>query len=333
MNFRFNNNYTICGITRIIYSIFVEDFLSTPTTFSKNIYEIGVEYKESSQSSWTKCIVKTSTDPFVDLNSISGDKTTHYVHSEYDSYYSYNFPSTDNFLYPIYVIIHNLTPNTQYNVRAYYIDDNGQQSYNEQTVTTKPRLQNRTVEWGGIVIDDSVYSYYGLDKTSSDGIAKAAEITQHVQDDATMAFDIINSMVNIDPQYNQNQQITFKILDSGNTYAGAMSPGGYLMELDIRYVNVADTLSIMVHELSHAYMRHEDLDEIYNISDLSTMSQLEVAPYDNIIKFMEFCTHQPLALWRWMGHHNYPVISSARYSYFYNYFVAAAWEVIYPQTE
>ena len=143
------------------------------------------------------------------------------------------------------------------------------------------------------------------------------------------ALEIVNSMTNSNTYYNRNTSININVV-AGVSYGGAMGPGSDTMELSINSIYNVD---VFVHELSHAFMQANGLPEIYSIDQLSNLSQEEQEIYDNVIKFMEFCTHSPLALWRWMGLHNYPVISSRSYNYFYNHFVVAAWEVMYPQTQ
>lgn len=78
------------------------------------------------------------------------------------------------------------------------------------------------------------------------------------------------------------------------------------MSFNIRNID-SDPRSITVHEAAHNWLRDNrtDIDE-------------------DIVKFMEFATSVENASWKKVSGHNYPIISSARYSYMDDCLVAAA---------
>lgn len=78
------------------------------------------------------------------------------------------------------------------------------------------------------------------------------------------------------------------------------------MSFNAYYFEGDNTRSVAVHEMAHNF-----LDENF-------------ANEEEITKFMEFATGVEEATWKWCGKHNYPIISSARYSYIDDCLVAAA---------
>jgi len=76
--------------------------------------------------------------------------------------------------------------------------------------------------------------------------------------------------------------------------------------------NPGRDVPIIIHELAHGYFDRTG-PYLYESEDDPVNS--------SIIKYMEFCTHVPKALYNWMGLHVYPPISSANFGDVENMFI------------
>lgn len=293
-DFKYKNNYAYPGINIIIYNIWLDDFFSTPNSNSSiNIYEIGFEYKESGSSTWTSvCLAKSdsSFQNYIELCNQINSIWNQYKESELIEDYSYiaeanstsaNFSS--NIIYPIKVVIRKLNQNTEYQIRAYYVGES-RVTYNLSTIKTHNRLGER----------------FTPEFTSNSGVSLENNNDPENPDDIKYYEIRLNNVITmlndtIDFYYTQlpTSIIGLYLTDYLN---GAKASSGYPIQM-VKDYNNDEARTVIIHELGHNIM--EINDSLYK---------------EDIIKFMEFATHYPNASWIWMAKHNYPIISSARYT-------------------
>lgn len=318
-NFTFTNNYAIVGITKILYNIWLEPLCTGKGTYWYDVNdasEIGFQYKKVSDSNWTSVMIAQ------DQSGFSSSYDIHYSVSEPQDESNYHASSMApssaltewKILYPINIVIKNLLPNTQYNVRSYYKDLNGNtHTYNQQQVTTRKKVQNSETNLN-LTYSKALLQWLGLNEDDY------MESSYYIQDQNKfqIGIDIINSMVNFSKLTYGNYDIGVQIIPNKNDGTGGEA--GKPMDLQWTMRSEEKTaVSTLIHETSHIVFNCEDLE-------ISRGSGLEYL--DSITKFMEFATHVPQAIWKWQGgNHNYPGMNVSIKSYFDNHLVVYAWTI------
>ena len=348
------DNYAITGITKLIYGIRTDAFMTLENDspiFSQNVYEIGVEYKQSDQSSWIKCIVAQSENlqtplrwDTVTYTSDNGPYTVPGVFQAQDKgdYGVVAYSSGIEYHPPILVLIKNLQPDTLYDVRAYYVGDSGTiHNFNQTTIATNPNL-NRPLTLGTITIGDDVYQYKNLDKNSEEGVQFTNQLTSSINSRFDQTFEVVNSMVNRDVVYNNNPIINVEI-NNGNFYGASYSNN------TIKSWRFTPTLTTIIHELSHGFLPKMYDDIIYDTQSVPAANTAQGQYRNRMKKYLSFCTgnyNNPECIWR--NDHNFPIISDnpsgvavANYQqydvdyllYVYAHLTVAAWEIARPQIQ
>lgn len=291
--FMFNNNFAWPGATCIMYKISLDNLMeeNADKTWdfrsNVNVYEIGVQYRKTSESSWHDVSIIKSQNR-IGKFSIPGFSVVgnHYVSFKMQD--SYN-----GYIYPMYILLRNLDANTEYIVRSYYTTSDGgsKVTYNGQTITTKQQTQ---------------FTCTSVSFASSLSQDKIDECNQCLQEALQVVNEVSPSSVRQDLR-----NFTCEFNDRG------VHEGGY-QHITI-YANDVG-VGVILHELSHCFMQKIDYD-IYDSSNVQNRRFIE-----KIIEFMEFTTHVPKAMWKWNGDHNYPCICS-KLADIDGYFVVAAWDI------
>lgn len=317
----FPDNHAIAGPTALAYNIEVTDFYEQDTSkphvrteFANKITDIGFEWKKTSDSSWTKISLKNNAHTY--FYSCDGDVFTANSYVWYGRSISYNYVQKMEktisgkkyyfqqyivnktgyerhpmYPFPIRVIITELTPNTSYDIRSYYVHNtNGTIYYNVQTINTLPNERTLT------------YSNITLTNNATTALQNGSLLQTTVDNFTNLMTDItVEAQKYFKWFYNYNDvTITLKI-DYSKTGEGAVSSGNTI-RFNLYYktfsTNENITRSTLVHETGHC-LTHDKSDGTKKPS---------------IIKFMEFMTNSPYANWKWTGGHVYPIISSQYFS-------------------
>ena len=312
----FENNYYFAGTTAIIYNVYLDrsdygTFQYENSTIivqsGTNVSDIGVMYKKASEDNWEYISL-------IDQNLLENNTFTwnsiispvyvnlYKANNNFEGLYSLNWlcQKYSTYLMPLRVVIKNLTPNTEYNIKSYYIKNQVEYYYNECSVTTQS-------------LGTTQFNCYEVTGSSD-------ERNIELKNTLNLSCEIFNSICTINDSVRTLGTGSFKatLMDSLNG-AGANSNMEFIYGYDV---------SVCVHEMAHNIMKQIPYESEYrngidvNAEEISRQNSL-------ITKFMEFATNTPKATWRWLGYHNYPIISSYRYGLVDNYLVAAACQVSY----
>ena len=295
------NNYFYAGTTAIIYNLEV-DYPSLGFYYtswggirlagSSTLTEVGVEYKKNSDTNWIRLTIIDSTV----LTTVKNGRSLEYAMSgQIYTDYLYNAPKSkekSQIMIPVRIVIRNLVDNTLYNVRSYYIDNGTTSYFNSCSPQTLP-IQDITYVFTSVTGDgDSTEKNKLLDKINS-------------------ACTIYNSMTSFKTSTASADSLRSSYGGSFTAKIDHSLAEGANSNMEFKSGTYTDE-SMIVHEMAHNLM-YDEIDESYSQT-----------AHDEIVKFMEFATHSENATWRWLGSHNYPVISSEDYWGVENYLVAAA---------
>lgn len=294
---KFPNNFAIAGVTALMYNVHLDILFDVGSkTIKEEFYEkvsdVGFEWKEHQASEWNHASIYSSTDPLYFIYWINDGSVHSYDNYMYKSYnYSNNY---DYVVYPTRVIIKNLQKNTSYDLRSYYVCEGNTVYYNAQTITTLSQESN--ISFKAPVYDSSM-----------DGKTYDKDL---IENNLRQVEEIVSKIYNMF-FYGNNTQ--YDIIIKANVNYAAAAAG---TEITYNYTTLQGYMetirSTTIHELAHCNMN----------GDITSSDDYK----DNIIKFMEFATNAPYAIWKWMAGHNYPVISSESYDYMDDCLVVAACE-------
>lgn len=300
------NNYAWAGRTALMYNVFLDDFfdISYPyttsdsyctikSTYSEKLTDVGLEYKKSTDTSYTKVsVVKDAYKGRIipNLSYIGGintwDSSTNAYISDIDAGSNivvkrYNIKY--NHIYPCRVMVTGLEQGATYDLRRYYVANNITQTDKEQSIALLSGTN--TIVCNGFTFDS---------------------VPNELQKNNLQSG--INEAISIMDAWFTGLKWTFTVttLWDANYWSADSS-----MRYNSKYASdwgssIDSARTITIHEQAHNWM-------------VSTYNNQE-----QIIKFMEFATSVPRATWNWMGAHNYPIISSNHYTYIDDCLVAAA---------
>lgn len=293
---KFPNNFAIAGVTALMYNVHLDILFDVGSkTIKEEFYEkvsdVGFEWKEHQASEWNHASIYSSTDPLYFIYWVKDGR----VHT-YDNYMYKGYGHDDNFnytVYPVRVLIKHLQKNTSYDLRSYYVCEGNTVYYNAQTITTLSQESN-------ISFKTPVYD------SSMDGKTYDKDL---IENNLRQVEEIVSEIYNMF-FYGNNTQYDI-IIKADVAYAAAASGTRITYNYITLQGYMEDIRSCTIHELAHCNMKGDTMSDDYK---------------DNIIKFMEFATNAPYAIWKWMAGHNYPVISSESYDYMDDCLVVAACE-------
>lgn len=274
MDFQYNNNYAWAGITEIMYNIELEQLLKfnegdTIPQKKINFTDFGFGFKKQSDSKFIYISVLNN-DPLWDTSNNKKVKIPFIVENITGALWG-----TDNvngYLYPYIIMINNLTPNTSYNICSYYVINGTLTQYNSQTISTLANDSSKKVTW-----------------TKGDGWGlNADQENDFIINGIDYCINIVNSFCNI------NKNITISIA-GGNSIGSA---GSADLSTNSISFNKYATLSyggsasreIIMHELGHLLLNQD-------------------FPSEDSMRYMEWASHKPKAVWVWANDHCYPVIA------------------------
>lgn len=273
MEFQYSNNYAWAGITAIMYNIELEpllEFSEGSTIPQKKVNFSDFGFGFKLHSdSQFKFVSVLQSDPNWDT---SNTKKTKIVFTEPFSGALWGTDNVNGYLYPYMVMIDGLTPNTSYDICSFYKVDSTTTTYNIQTISTLANEPSNKVTW-----------------VKGDGWGQNAELENgFITNGLQYCVDIINNFCNI------NKNVTIN-LTGRNSLGSAGSADISTNSIDFnRYLTVnaggASSREIVMHELGHLL-----LDSSFSSA--------------NSMKYMEWASHKPKAMWVWMNNHCYPVIA------------------------
>ena len=321
-NFTYSGNYALAGITRILYNIWLEPICQDKDEFGSykvnNVKKVGFQYKKNSDSNWNTIIIAESNSENGFYNEKAVYEKVYQIENLLENeVYCAETHGNPNYevngsrmLFPINIVIKNLISNTSYNVRSYYMDtSNAVHNYNSTTISTKKRIEGSETSLN-LDFDDSIISYFSLDKNTY----KESQKYQEIYNDYWIGIDVINSMVNF--KEISDYDIGVKLFKSVGGKVGASAGKPTMTDY---YSSNDNRMNTLIHETSHIVFPCEHL-EITRERGLEHLSK--------IMKFMEFGSHIPQAIWKWQGgSHNYPCVNGAIHgkSYFEEHLVVYAW--------
>lgn len=297
---KYPNNHILAGSRGILYNVQMDNIFKVDgnikAEFSESITDIGFEWKLSSSETWTSVSIKKTTNTYISVlsdvknNDIIG---TEYMFKRYDS-------TQKSGVYPTRVLIRNLTSGSSYDVRSYYTTSQGKTHYNPQTAT--------------LISTSNTISFLEPTYTTAATTNLSESTLQNISSKLTQAAEKVVEIYNMFATFSKQYKLVIGYSSTGGWIAKANSNtvtyNGYFKNTE----TVAQMRSTIIHELAHINMK------------LDKNSPSETYR-DKIIKFMEFATNMPHAMWIWQSEHNYPVISSATYGYTDDCLVVAACEL------
>lgn len=302
------NNYAWAGRTALMYNVFLDDLFdigvsyttsntqcTTKSSFS-SLTDVGFEYKKSSDSAYTRVsVVKDSYKgrTIANLDYIGGTVTWN---SNLNTYVE-DIDAGDN----IKMRRYNVQYNHIYPCRVMIMGLEPGVSYDLRRYYIANNVLHTDYEQTITLLSGTntiVCNGFTFDSAPSE------RQKQNLQDGVNQAIVIMDMWFT-----GLEWTFTVKTIWDDVPWSAKRS-----MRYNSKYAydwgGSADSArTITIHEQAHNYM---------------------VATYNNsdkIIKFMEFATSVPRATWKWMGEHNYPVISSNHYTYIDDCLVAAACQV------
>lgn len=298
---KYPNNHILAGSRALLYNVHLNLFFETngniKSEFADKITDIGFEWKEDSSENWISVSLKGTSETYISILSdikSSGSISTNYMCKRYDS-------TEKSGIYPTRVLIKNLTTGNTYNVRSYYVVSDNKTYYNPQTET---------------LITSTGTVSFAEPTTTSAARTNVTETTlenfvNKIKQAAEKVVEIYNMFTTLTKQY----KITIDYTSTGGWLAYANKNTNTLIyNAYYRSETTGQSRSTIIHELAHIDMK---LDK----------NKPSASYKDKIIKFMEFATNMPYAVWIWQDAHNYPVISSATYDYMDDCLVVAAGEL------
>lgn len=317
---RFANNYTLAGATALMYNITLSDYFTGGNSSHddlpiKSAYsdmtDIGLRYKKDSDSAFTYVSVKnTKAGNITSTNCINNGSGEHKTASGSETIADSNMGSNyvcirytpyKGHIYPCKVMIMGLDVNTSYTVEGYYkIGNNDPVVFHSQTISTLTKsagLAYPTLTWESNVPADV-----------------KADLEQKFINAVNRAVDCINmwhsDSVSFTPKV-RYENSTSSANDAYSMNAGYNNPVSGLTA----YTKTENSWrSTLIHEFAH-----NQIAVNLNIPD-------------KLVKFMEFATDIANAEWKFMGNqsgiHNYPVISSAEYTFIEDCLVVAVCQLM-----
>ena len=281
------NNYLIAGTTGVMYNVELQNFFDSEgnrKTSFNGLTDIGFRYKKVSDSNWTIMSIITSENLIPHIRVIEN--------GEIDSnHILQRYGVYKGHIYPCRVLIKGLTSETSYIFESYYIQNGITTYYNRQETVT---LSSTSF----VSFSELQYSE-NLSSSTPDEEFKQEKMAL-LQEGLEKLVEILNMFCPVDWTFNP----------CGYYQPGATIAGLSGMDFNIYYGTTVDYYrSTAMHEAAH---------------NLFIQSGGFVSENDKI-KFMEFATSIEGATWKnGAAGHNYPVLSSARYSYMDDCLVAAA---------
>lgn len=189
-----------------------------------------------------------------------------------------------NYIYPCRILIEGLDSETSYQIESYYTINGQKTFYNRQTISTLPDTSN-------ISYDEITWS--SVNPVPEDKKEEARMIVESALSEMTKIYRMFCPV-----EWHFSPSCYW--VDDGIAADSSMT-------INVRNVDSYEARTVLVHEMAHNFF-------IQNRNEQAS----------DIIKFMEFATGVEGAMWKDTGLHNYPIISSARYSYMDDCLVAAA---------
>lgn len=300
MDYAFSDNHIWSGTTALMYNVDLTEYfygeevfstLSIKEQYVNKVSDLGFEWKLHSASSWTSVSLKQTSNTYI---SSTSDIKAGLDSSIYDCYKYF-----DSYT-PVgcKVLIMGLNEETTYDVRSYIVINGTKTTYNSESAETFESTNT-------ITYDTPVYD--------SDAPAENIQYWQEILEGTPSALEDAVGCYNMFYTGSTDHFSPSTRYDPVGKWAADSS-----MTFNSFYTNenVGQVRSITVHELAHRHL-YKDRNEP------------EKGYKAYIMQFMEFATGCPKAIWRWMSGHNYPVISSARYSFIEDCLVATACQLIY----
>lgn len=315
---KFPNNFAYPGTNALMYNVFLTEFLTNngsfvDESFDGHITDIGLEWKRSDSDEWNEVSLKfpSSGDYFFSFQDFIFGNSENM--SRYSDVYGYERQIDDNYrcqmyfgnysmsIHPVRVLIKHLDNNTSYDLRSYYtLDYNDKHTYNSQTISTLGQGLRLTYD---ISVNDVVWDYHVTQEQIDEYIVK-------LQNSVNDFIEILEMFFPEDGYTGVSTEHYIELYYSASGEAATASGNGLRINI---YYSLRDNYdfrgmtSIITHEEGHNIM-----ESGYDSIDYPTEEM------DKIIKMMEFATNSPYAGWKWLGGHNYPLISSSKYPYLDN---------------
>ena len=299
---KFANNYALAGSKALLYNVHHDNIFNTngkiKDEYVNDIIDIGFEWKQSTIQTWTRVSLKKTTKTYIS----SIDELKNYNDEIAEQYMCERYTSSETRgVYPTRVLIKNLMQGMTYSVRSYYISSEQTEPvyYNEQTI--------------------QLFNSVSTIAFSEPNFTTSAKNTDNISEEELQSFtdtvvqccsEVAEIYKMFAPGYTTQVGLTIDYDSKGNWAASAGS-GHVTYNSAYRNESSNGVRSVLIHEMAHNFMLNEK-------------NAPNPTYKDKIIKFMEFATNAPHAMWKWQASHNYPVISSARYTYMDDCLVVAA---------
>ena len=213
------------------------------------------------------------------------------------------------------------------NIRSAFIVIKNLIADSQYTITCTIQIPNQN----SVVITDSFRTLPGPNGTTTffkiHQNASISTITANETYGGTDTEECINALNTLANTFNTCMDMLNEFGTTGSNYftppvidseIGANVAATSDMRFIPRYI---DNRSIMIHEIAHNYSYNwngtVDKTCIRNLNELSQSSQI-------VVEFMEFATDSPNSMWKWMGRHCYPVISSSEFDLVDDYLIIVA---------
>ena len=294
------DNWAWPGVTALMYNVDIAKYFQfvdhTQGTKIKPQYQnaledVGMQWKKASASSWTTVSLKNDNQTYINYHDQLKD-----AEDSFGGRYACVSGCLSPLVTPWTVLIKGLDPSTSYNLRMYGVVDGTYEYYNAQTISTMSR-GNNVAFFHEIEYDDDA---------PQENIDKMREVLPPAIEEA---IEIFNMFHNYDGEEKEFYPKT--VYDTVNNWTAESS-----MTYNSAHAFDGDNYrSVTVHEVGHNWLFRDS-------------NNPEPGYKNYIIKFMEFATGCPMAMWRWMGNtHNYPIISSERYTFVEDCKVVAAFQL------
>lgn len=294
---KYQNNYTLAGVSALMYNIELDRLFDPSNSYSvfpeyDKLTDVGFEWKQTSQSQWTKVsIVKYRNNKGYVASRLNINNGSTGDTSMGDNYKCIMYSTAQvNKTFPCRIMITNLGAGQTYDIRSYYTN-NGTTTYYNQT--SQKLLTGR----GNISFNTPTFTSAATENVSEDTLN---EFKNKIVEAAAQTSEIFGMWYN---NFNKTVDIIIDY-DTSSNWAAKAGQDSNEVTFNSHYTSeTTDQIrSVLIHELGHVYMK------IDNNNPKGTYK-------DKIIKFMEFATDSPYAMWKWQGKHCYPIISSNRYQY------------------
>ena len=287
--FLYHNNYAYAGITAIIYKVCIEQFFNFPDNSNQNVEPVECPIKEIYYQSLSDIGFEWKKHTSSTWNTVSIKKPeVDYFSTMDDIVIEEQSFSKAYCLNKLKIFpIHCLIKNLDINTEY---DLRSYYISNE----IKKYYNQQTIS----TISGECNIAFDFSQFDSLNISESFKEAVHTVCDTVL--EIFKMF------YVQTNQRTITIKYASG--AGAASFGGNTLTYHTPISDIEILRTTTIHEMGHGFMQSNPSKE-------------------ERIKFMEWATDAPHADWRWLGSHNYPVISSAEYGYIFDCIVCKAFKL------